>query len=45
MQMMGMSPAASAAFALRATVSSVSPKYWRRSEWPTMAYVAPASAI
>ena len=29
-------PAASAASVRRATVSSVSPKSWRRSEWPTI---------
>src|SRR5207248_496250 len=28
----------------RATVSSVSPKYCRRSEWPTMAPAAPTSS-
>ena len=28
----------------RATVSSVSPKYWRRSEWPTIAPAAPSSS-
>src|SRR4029450_7106856 len=31
------SPASSAAAARRPTVSSVSPKYCRRSEWPTIA--------
>ena len=28
----------------RATVSSVSPKYWRRSEWPTIAPETPSSS-
>ena len=37
-------PPASAASALALTVASVSPRPWRRSEWPTMTAVAPASA-
>jgi hypothetical protein len=39
---MGVSPASSAARVLRATVSSVSPKYCRRSECPTSTCVHPA---
>ncbi len=45
MQTMAVSPAAIAARARLLTVSSVSPKYWRRSEWPTITYLAPASRI
>src|SRR5437870_1465514 len=37
-------PASSAAQARLATVSSVSPKYWRRSEWPTREPTAPSSS-
>jgi len=36
--------AASAARARPLTLASVSPKRWRRSEWPTITAVAPASA-
>ena len=32
----GVMPAASAALVLSATTASVSPWYWRRSEWPTI---------
>src|SRR3990172_563153 len=42
-QRMGVSPAASAARIFRFAASSVSAKYCRRSEWPTMQWVAPAS--
>src|SRR5512135_44376 len=42
-QRMGVSPAASAARTFRFTASSVSAKYCRRSEWPMMQWVAPAS--
>src|SRR5207248_1558546 len=37
------SPCSSAAAVRRATVSSVSPKYCRRSEWPTIAPATPSS--
>ena len=37
-QTMGFSPAAKAACTLRLTVSSVSPKSWRRSECPRITY-------
>ena len=43
-QTMAVRPAAIAALARRLTVSSVSPKYWRRSLWPMMTYFAPASS-
>ena len=42
-QTIGISPASSATLSLRLTVSSVSPKYWRRSEWPMMTCVQPAA--
>ena len=35
-QTMGISPWANAATIFLLTPSSVSPKYWRRSEWPMM---------
>ena len=38
--MIGFRPCASAAFTRRFTVSSVSPKNWRRSLWPMMTYCA-----
>ena len=44
-QTMGVSPASSAAFILRFTVSSVSPNYWRRSEWPMITQRHPDSII
>ena len=40
---MTFSPAARAAFVRLFTVSSVSAKYWRRSEWPVMTYSTPRS--
>jgi hypothetical protein len=43
MQMIGERPAASAARALRLTAASSSPNSWRRSEWPTITYLQPAS--
>src|SRR3990170_8941740 len=43
--MMGRRPAAKAAFTLRATISSVSPNWWRRSEWPMIAYWASSATI
>ena len=43
-QMTATRPASTAALARWFTVSSVSPKYWRRSEWPTMTCVTPASS-
>ncbi len=42
---MTVSPAAIAARVRLLTVSSVSPKYWRRSLCPVMTYFAPASTI
>jgi len=39
----GISPAASAALVRALTVSSVSPKYWRRSLWPMITYSTPRS--
>src|SRR6185503_8794388 len=42
-QTMGTRPAPSAATRRLFTVSLVSPKYWRRSEWPTITYTQPAS--
>src|SRR5574344_368339 len=42
-QTMAVMPAAITARARLLTVSSVSAKYWRRSEWPTMQYLTPAS--
>ena len=39
MQTIGVSPCSSAVFSLRLTVSSVSLKYWRRSECPMMTCV------
>ena len=42
-QTMGVRPASRAALALRFTVSSVSPKNWRRSEWPRITALQPAS--
>jgi len=41
--MMGVIPAEKSALTLRFTVSLVSPKYSRRSEWPTTQYAQPAS--
>ena len=43
MQTIGVRPAARAAWTFMFTVSSVSPNIRRRSEWPMMAYSAPAS--
>ena len=43
-QRIGSSPASSSAGTLRASASSVSPKSWRRSEWPTIAPATPSSA-
>ena len=43
-QMMGMMPFSMRALALALTSISSSPWYWRRSEWPTMQYLAPTSA-
>src|ERR1700687_4138982 len=43
-QTMGMSPASMADLSLRLTVSSVSPKYWRRSECPMMTWVTPTAS-
>jgi hypothetical protein len=40
----GTSPFASAAAALAATSSSLSPCIARRSEWPTMTWLQPSSA-
>ena len=45
MQTIGMSSAAIAARVFRLTHSSVSPNSRRRSEWPTMTWLAPASLI
>ena len=42
---MGVSPALSAAKIRRLTVSSVSPKYWRRSLCPMMTWLQPVAAI
>ena len=42
-QMMTFRPAFSAASVRLLTVWSVSAKYWRRSEWPTMTYSTPRS--
>jgi hypothetical protein len=39
----GISPAFTADFSFRFTLSSVSPNSWRRSEWPTITYAHPAS--
>src|SRR6478672_3635127 len=44
MQAITHSPCPSAATVRRATVSSVSPKYCRRSEWPTIAPRTPSSS-
>ena len=43
MQMMGFMPAARILAAFLFTFSSVSPKYWRCSEWPMMTYSTPSS--
>jgi len=43
-QMIGLRPAASAAWTFLFTVMSVSPKYWRRSLWPMMTYLTSRSA-
>ena len=43
MQTIGSSPARHAASALARTMASVSPQSVRRSEWPTMTWLAPAS--
>ncbi len=40
----GVSPASRAALSLKFTMSSVSPKYCRRSEWPMMACVQPTAS-
>ena len=45
MQTIGVRPAPIAASVLRLTMVSVSPKRRRRSEWPMIAYAAPASLI
>ena len=37
------SPASRPILSLRFTVSSVSPKYWRRSEWPMITWVTPTA--
>ena len=41
--MMGVRPFATAARTFLLTVSSVSAKYWRRSEWPSTTYCAPTA--
>ena len=43
MQTMGFRPYLRAALIRWLTVSSVSPKYWRRSLWPMMTYSTPIS--
>ena len=45
MQTIAVRPAVSAARSLRFTEASVSPNRRRRSEWPMMTCVAPASLI
>ena len=42
-QIMGCRPASRAAWTFLLTETSVSPKYWRRSEWPIMTYFTPRS--
>ena len=42
-QMMGLMPASSTARTFLLTMESVSPKYCRRSLWPTMTYFTPRS--
>ena len=43
MQRITVSPASRAARTRFWTVTSVSPKYWRRSEWPMTTYSTPSS--
>jgi len=43
-QQIGASPASRAAFSFRLTMSSFSPKYCRRSEWPMITCVTPTAS-